>query len=44
MLRLPDGRNGIRLFSQMGMGLVRLEKTKVSEAGQITNMRFRLAG
>ncbi|UVC17494.1 dihydrofolate reductase family protein [Mesorhizobium onobrychidis] len=36
--------DGIRLFSQMGMEPVRLEKTEVSEAGQITSMRFRFAG
>jgi hypothetical protein len=36
--------DGIRLFSQKGMEPVRLEKTEVSEAGQITNMRFRFAG
>ncbi|NGO49797.1 dihydrofolate reductase family protein [Allomesorhizobium camelthorni] len=37
--------DGIRLFSQKGPEPVRLEKkTEVSEAGQITNMRFRLAG
>lgn len=36
--------DGIRLFSQNGMEPVRLEKTEVSEAGQITNMRFRFAG
>ena len=34
----------ICLFSQKGMEPVRLEKTEVSEAGQITNMRFRFAG
>lgn len=31
-------------FSQKGMEPVRLEKTEISEAGQITNMRFRFAG
>ena len=36
--------DGIRLFSQKGMEPVRLEKTEVSEARQITNMRFRFAG
>jgi dihydrofolate reductase len=36
--------DGIRLFIQNGMEPVRLEKTQVSEAGPITNMRFRLAG
>ncbi len=36
--------DGIRRFSQKGMEPVRLEKTEVSEAGKITNMRFRLAG
>ncbi|TIS76194.1 MAG: hypothetical protein E5W94_18575 [Mesorhizobium sp.] len=36
--------DGIRLFSQNGMEPVRLEKTEISEAGQITNMRFRFAG
>ena len=41
MLRLLDGRNGIRLFCQKGMGPVRLEKSEVSEAGQITNTHFR---
>jgi dihydrofolate reductase len=35
--------DGIRLFSQKSMEPVRLEKTDVSEAGQITNMRFRFA-
>ena len=35
--------DGIRLFSQKGMEPVRLEKTEVSEARQITNMRFRFA-
>lgn len=34
----------ICLFSQKGMEPVRLEKTEISEAGQITNMRFRFAG
>jgi dihydrofolate reductase len=36
--------DGIRLFSQKAMEPVRLEKTVVSEAGQMTNMRFRFAG
>lgn len=36
--------DGIRVFSQKGMEPVRLEKTAVSEAGQITNMRLRFAG
>ncbi len=36
--------DSIRLFSQKGMEPVRLEKTEISEAGQITNMRFRFAG
>jgi riboflavin biosynthesis pyrimidine reductase len=40
--------DGIRRFSQNGIagraGAVRLEKTEGSEAGQITNMRFRFAG
>lgn len=36
--------DGICLFSQKGMEPVRLEKTEVSEAGQITNMRFCFAG
>ncbi len=36
--------DGIRLFSQKGMEPVKLEKTEVSEAGQITNMRFRFTG
>ena len=36
--------DGICLFGQKGMAPVRLEKTEVSEAGQITNMRFRFAG
>jgi hypothetical protein len=36
--------DGIRLFSQKGMEPVGLEKTEVSEAGQITNMRIRFAG
>ncbi|WP_287121836.1 hypothetical protein [Mesorhizobium sp.] len=40
--------DGIRRFSQNGIagrtGAVRLEKTELSEAGQITNMRFRFTG
>ena len=36
--------DGIRLFSQKGMEQVRLVKTEISEAGQITNMRFRFTG
>jgi dihydrofolate reductase len=36
--------DGIRFFSRKGMEPVRPEKTEVSEAGQITNMRFRFAG
>jgi hypothetical protein len=40
---VPIG-DGIRLFTQKGMEPVRLEKTEVSEAGQITHMRFRFAG
>ena len=36
--------DGIRLFGQKGMEPVRLEKTEISEAGQITNVRFRFAG
>jgi hypothetical protein len=51
MLRLPVMHvapvligDGIRLFRQKGMEPVRLEKTAVSEAGQITDMRFRFAG
>jgi len=36
--------DGIRLFSQKGMEPVRLEKSEVSEAGQITTMGFRFAG
>ncbi|WP_205602532.1 dihydrofolate reductase family protein [Chelativorans alearense] len=35
--------DGVRLFSRPGMELVKLERTELSEAGQITNMRFRLA-
>ncbi|MCT7374759.1 dihydrofolate reductase family protein [Chelativorans salis] len=35
--------DGVRLFSRTGLEPVRLERTEVSEAGQITNMRFRLA-
>ncbi|RWD43823.1 MAG: hypothetical protein EOS35_19475 [Mesorhizobium sp.] len=31
--------DGIRLFSQNGMEPVRLEKTEIPEAGQITDMR-----
>lgn len=31
----------ICLFRQKGIEPVRLEKTEVSEAGQITNMHFR---
>jgi hypothetical protein len=36
--------DGIRRFTHNGMEPVRLEKTEVSEAGLITNMRFRFAG
>ncbi|TJU83378.1 MAG: hypothetical protein E5Y15_13520 [Mesorhizobium sp.] len=36
--------DGIRRFSQKGMVPIRLEKTELSEAGQITNMRFRFTG
>ncbi|MER8484549.1 hypothetical protein [Mesorhizobium sp. M1322] len=36
--------DGIRLFSQKDMEPVRLEKTEVSEAGPLTDMRFRFAG
>lgn len=39
---VPIG-DGIR-FSQNGMVPVRLEKTEVPEAGQITNMRFGFTG
>lgn len=35
--------DGVRLLSRTGLEPVRLERTHVSEAGQITNMRFRLA-
>lgn len=37
-------RDGIRLFRRKGMEPVRVEKTEVSEAGQIANMRPRFAG
>ena len=36
--------DGIRLFSQKGMEPARLEKTEVSEAGQIVKIHFRFAG